>query len=243
VITLKVPCSLEYRDVVLRVIAGACRLVRPRRVTDPDPEFDHQITTSIGEVFTNLVRHGDPGAEGGIPDIEIEIEPWPDRLTIRVLDRGTPFDPAGVPAPDLTALPESGLGLHIVKSWMDEVSYLPKGHGGGPGANVLSMTKRVGDFSRRDDGNQTTLVITGVLDATTAPGIRRTVDAIVSEQRSPVTVDLSSLQHVDSSGVGVIVSLYKRCRAFGGTVRIAGLREQPLSIFKLLRLDRVFDLG
>ena len=44
---------------------------------------------------------------------------------------------------------------------------------------------------------------------------------------------------VDSSGVGAIVSLYKRVRGAGGEVVVAGLRDQPLAIFRLLRLDRV----
>jgi len=55
-----------------------------------------------------------------------------------------------------------------------------------------------------------------------------------------VRVDLSSLRLIDSSGVGVVVSLYKRCKAHGGQVRVEGLSNQPLTIFKLLRLDQVF---
>jgi anti-anti-sigma factor len=44
---------------------------------------------------------------------------------------------------------------------------------------------------------------------------------------------------LDSSGVGALVSLYKRVRAQGGDVVVTGLRDQPLAIFRLLRLDRV----
>ena len=44
---------------------------------------------------------------------------------------------------------------------------------------------------------------------------------------------------LDSSGVGALVSLYKRVRAYGGEVVMIGLRDQPLAIFRLLRLDRV----
>ena len=44
---------------------------------------------------------------------------------------------------------------------------------------------------------------------------------------------------VDSSGVGALVSLYKRVRGQGGEVVVIGLRDQPLAIFRLLRLDRV----
>jgi anti-sigma B factor antagonist len=32
----------------------------------------------------------------------------------------------------------------------------------------------------------------------------------------------------------------KRVRAYGGEVRISGLKDQPLAIFKLLQLDKVF---
>jgi anti-sigma B factor antagonist len=39
--------------------------------------------------------------------------------------------------------------------------------------------------------------------------------------------------------VGAIVSLYKRVRADGGDVFVVGLQGQPLSIFRLLRLDRI----
>jgi anti-sigma B factor antagonist len=95
-------------------------------------------------------------------------------------------------------------------------------------------------FSRIDKGEETVLVIDGVLDALTAPEIRPTIDALVEEKRMSIVVDLSSLRLIDSSGVGVVVSLFKRCRAFGGVVRVEGVVNQPLAIFKLLRLDRVF---
>jgi anti-sigma B factor antagonist len=96
-------------------------------------------------------------------------------------------------------------------------------------------------FSRTDDGDATTLRIEGALDAVSTPEIRPMIDALVAEQRATVTVDLSSLRVIDSSGVGAIVSLYKRMRAQGGQVSVKGLRDQPLAIFRLLRLDRVLS--
>jgi len=233
-IRLAVPCSLEYREVTVRAVAGACRLVgggEARRRADP--EFEAQVVSAFNEAFSNAVLHG--GGAGGA-DLEIEIEPHADRLTVRLMDRGQSFDFAAVPEPALDALPESGLGIHVIRSWMDDVAYAP----GDP--NVLSMTKRLGGFSRSDDGEETVLRIDGVLDAVTAPELRPTIEALVTEQRRSITVDLSSLRLIDSSGVGVIVSLLKRSRAFGGVVRVSGLKDQPLQIFKLLRLDRIFAI-
>lgn len=83
------------------------------------------------------------------------------------------------------------------------------------------------------------LAIEGELDTLTLPELRKAVDKLVADPPKRVEVDLSSLRMVDSSGVGTLVSLYKRVRAAGGQVVMMGLRDQPLAIFRLLRLDRV----
>jgi anti-sigma B factor antagonist len=62
---------------------------------------------------------------------------------------------------------------------------------------------------------------------------------LVAERHPRIVVDLSGLRLIDSSGVGAVVFLYKRAKEYGGVVTVRGLRDQPLSIFKLLRLDRV----
>ena len=94
--------------------------------------------------------------------------------------------------------------------------------------------------ARTDTGDTTTLSIDGTLDALSAPELRPTLDALVAEERKTIVVDVSNLRLIDSSGVGALVSLLKRVRAHGGEVRISGLKDQPLAIFKLLQLDRVF---
>lgn len=97
-------------------------------------------------------------------------------------------------------------------------------------------------FERIDSGDHTTLRIDGSLDAMSTPELRPVIDQIVAERRPTVVVNLEALRLIDSSGVGAIVSLYKRIRAQGGAVSIAGLKDQPLAIFRLLRLDRVFKV-
>ena len=91
-------------------------------------------------------------------------------------------------------------------------------------------------------GDETTLMIEGTLDAVTAPELRTIVDQLVNERRPSITLDLSSLRLIDSSGVGVIVSLFKRVQANGGQLKIVGLHDQPRAIFRLLRLDRMFPV-
>jgi serine/threonine-protein kinase RsbW len=68
--------------------------------------------------------------------VDIEIESDEDGIVIRLMDTGQSFDPASLEAPSFEDLPESGMGLFIIKSFMDEVGYCP----GSP--NVLRLVKR-----------------------------------------------------------------------------------------------------
>jgi anti-sigma B factor antagonist len=94
-------------------------------------------------------------------------------------------------------------------------------------------------FEIKTSSGVTQLTIEGELDAVSVSELRPDLEKLVKSRPSSVEVDLSSLRMVDSSGVGALVSLYKRVRAQGGGVVIKGLRDQPLAIFRLLRLDRV----
>jgi anti-sigma B factor antagonist len=89
-----------------------------------------------------------------------------------------------------------------------------------------------------DDGG-VRLTIEGELDTVSVAPLRKEIDKLVERSPKRVEVDLSALRMLDSSGVGALVLLYKRVRAAGGAVVMIGLRDQPLAIFRLLRLDRV----
>lgn len=83
------------------------------------------------------------------------------------------------------------------------------------------------------------LRIEGELDANSVIELRPIISKIGEERPSQVRVDLAALRLIDSSGVGAIVALFKVVRAYGGTLDVVGVRDQPLAILRLLHLDRV----
>jgi anti-anti-sigma factor len=91
-----------------------------------------------------------------------------------------------------------------------------------------------------DSGN-VRVTIRGSFDANTAPEVRKQLDGIVQGQPALVMVDISDLRQIDSTGVGGLVSLFKRVRGYGGEFRLQGVNGQPQGIFEVLRLDRVFS--
>jgi serine/threonine-protein kinase RsbW len=136
VIRVRVPGTLAYRNLALRVVAAACKMVGNDEVP-PSPaadEFEAQTVSAVGEAFNNIAIH----AYDSIPpaEVDIAIDSLADRVTIEMTDTGRSFDPATVEAPDLAALPESGMGLFIIRSFMDEMRYTP-----GPPTNVLRLVK------------------------------------------------------------------------------------------------------
>jgi anti-sigma regulatory factor (Ser/Thr protein kinase) len=71
--------------------------------------------------------------------VDIEIEIQNDAVAIRLLDSGKGFDPFNEPEPDLDSLPESQLGLYIIRKFVDGMTYQ---QGVPPSPNVLTLTKR-----------------------------------------------------------------------------------------------------
>jgi serine/threonine-protein kinase RsbW len=125
------------RDMVLRTVSAACKLDMPVAHLRQSRYSEHaiHIISAVGEAYNNIVLFGYAGCEPGT--VSIRIENCPDWTRVTFRDTGTAFDPTEAPVPDLDALPESGLGLYIMRSFSDEIMYVP-----GP-PNVLTLLKRL----------------------------------------------------------------------------------------------------
>ncbi len=163
-ILLSVPGALEFRDVAVRVVGAACKLLGPRggsspdlaerepSARDPNPGAEHAavhagaelvdpfsmaVLSAFSEAFNNLALHGYRGMPRGTIDVEVRSEGTRHEgaLYIRLTDTGRVFDPSQyVEPPD--ELPERGMGLFIMRGFLDELRY----EAGPP--NVLTLVKR-----------------------------------------------------------------------------------------------------
>src|ERR1044071_3796958 len=150
-IRLSVPGALRYRPVAVRAVAEAARLVsgsmqRDAKAPSIDPlaydvrhPFDTAVVSAFMEIFNNIAIHAYQRKGGGT--IEIEIAPSKDAIVIEVKDHGRPFDidevaPLATELDDDT-LPEGGMGIHIAKTMLDEMTYEP-----GP-PNLWRLCKRL----------------------------------------------------------------------------------------------------
>ena len=58
-----------------------------------------------------------------------------------------------------------------------------------------------------------------------------------------VTVDLSQVDFIDSSGMGSLLSIHRRLPETHAPVRLINVRPGVQSVLELVRLHRVFDLA
>ncbi len=97
------------------------------------------LQLACDEACTNVMEHAYGEGEGLI---RITCTLHPGSLEIQVHDTGKPFDPKSVPVPDLDAPLEErevgGLGLHFMRSVMDDVRFDFDDSG-----NRLTMVKRL----------------------------------------------------------------------------------------------------
>ena len=101
----------------------------------------YKINLALDELITNLISYAYP--DGGEHAIDLHLAYADGRLTAVLVDDAAPFDPLSeVAAPDLDApldeRPIGGLGLHFVRTLMDECAYQRDGE-----RNRLTLIKHI----------------------------------------------------------------------------------------------------
>jgi anti-sigma regulatory factor (Ser/Thr protein kinase) len=100
------------------------------------PRQVFHLNLALEEVVTNVMKYAyGPGVD--LP-IGVELEDGPERVLVRVLDRGPEFNPLALPPPATDApLDErriGGVGIYLTEKVMDNLSYARQGQ-----MNVLTM--------------------------------------------------------------------------------------------------------
>lgn len=134
-------------DRLLRVSAEPMNLARIRHFVEEqavelgaDETMVGDIIQAVDESVTNIIVHGYRGTRG---IVEVEVRLAAGALVIQLRDHAPPFDPTGVPRPDLDLplerRPLGGMGVHLTRELTDEATYRrPDGWG-----NELTLIKRI----------------------------------------------------------------------------------------------------
>lgn len=83
--------------------------------------------------------------------------------------------------------------------------------------------------------------LTGLLDAFSEPAFKKVIGKCVEDGPNNVILDLSTIDFIDSSGLGVLVQMAKKTQMLNGTLQII-TNARVTQTVKLVRLDNFLTL-
>jgi len=98
------------------------------------------------------------------------------------------------------------------------------------------------DISTENVGAGCTIALNGEVDVYTSPRLRQELTDVVEAGCVNIVVDLENLSFIDSSGLGALVSVLRRVKERGGTLRLVCTKDSILKIFRITGLDKVFPV-
>ena len=96
------------------------------------------------------------------------------------------------------------------------------------------------DIAMREDGGVTR--VSGRIDIDTSPALRAYLLTILQGQRARVvSIDLSAVTHIDSSGVATLIEALKIARIHNAEVKLQGLDARLLRLFQSTGILSLFS--
>jgi anti-sigma B factor antagonist len=96
--------------------------------------------------------------------------------------------------------------------------------------------------ARKHPGGVMVVEVDGQLIVGNRQELKQKVLDALEEGNKKFLIDFSKTGYIDSSGLGVLVSLSKKIRDEGGDLRLAGLNDDLKTLFELTKLDTLFAI-
>ena len=98
-------------------------------------------------------------------------------------------------------------------------------------------------FTSYLDAGQLTIVLTGEIDHHSAKAYIQHIMAKIEAYAPRVCIlDFEDITFMDSSGIAVVINAYRNLSKMNGTLRISGLKEQPLKVFRASGIEKLIEL-
>ena len=94
--------------------------------------------------------------------------------------------------------------------------------------------------SRTDDAAMVRVI--GELDLSTAPRLRKVLTELAGNGTVDVSLDLAEMAFIDSTGVSVFVSGWKRLRETGGELALRSPRASAMKVLDITGLTSLFTI-
>lgn len=84
--------------------------------------------------------------------------------------------------------------------------------------------------------------VIGEVDAFTAPVLKEHLTAAQTIPGLQAEIDLSEVDYIDSTGLGIFIGFYKALQEHGGYMKITGVNARLKRLFEITGLDKIIDI-
>lgn len=92
------------------------------------------------------------------------------------------------------------------------------------------------------NGEQLNLVLKGDLDIYSCEPLREDLIEKLEKEPKDLVIDAEQLDYLDSTGIGVLISVYKLLEEKNKTIRIENVKTNVVKILKIARMDQLMTL-
>ncbi|NEU31459.1 STAS domain-containing protein [bacterium LRH843] len=93
------------------------------------------------------------------------------------------------------------------------------------------------------ENNEMVVYLAGEIDVYSAPQLRETLVPLSKQKGKHVIVDLSDIQYIDSTGLGIFIGALKAAHANKGELKLRGMSERVQRLFSITGLDEVMTIS
>ena len=98
------------------------------------------------------------------------------------------------------------------------------------------------DIKVAESGERINVTLRGDIYVDQTEELLEKFNAIIEKSPSEVIIDIKDLKSITSSGIGKIVLLYKGLNQKNGKIKIIGVNETIMKIFRVVKLDKLVEI-
>ena len=94
----------------------------------------------------------------------------------------------------------------------------------------------------REEGNTRVVYLNGEVDVYTASKLKEKIIPLAEESNKTLIVDLSEVNYIDSTGLGIFIGALKCTDKSGSSLKITGVNSRVQRLFEITGLSEVIEI-
>ncbi len=93
-----------------------------------------------------------------------------------------------------------------------------------------------------NSGNFLEIMLIGEVDIYTSSELKNKINELIEEKNKNIIINGEQLDYIDSTGLGVLMSIYKKLQDKNLNIKVVNLKPNIYKLFDITGLNKVFNI-